>query len=155
MPLITADGTTGHLGLTTNPQRPYDEDDLEFFTIVAGRVALVLANARLVTDLRSTRARLDGILNSLAEAVTVNDDQGRTVYVNPAATRLLGLTQPADLTHTRPGELAARFEITDEHGEPGARSTTSPAASSSATSRRRPSCSRAASTSPRAAPTGC
>ncbi len=118
VPLITADGTTGHLGLTTNPQRPYDEDDLEFFTIVAGRVALVLANARLVTDLRSTRARLDGILNSLAEAVTVNDDQGRTVYVNPAATRLLGLTQPADLTHTRPGELAARFEITDEHGEP-------------------------------------
>jgi PAS domain-containing protein len=88
VPLITADRTTGHLGLTataTNRRRhddrphPYDADDLEFFTIVAGRVALVLANARLVTDLKSTQARLDGILNSLAEAVTVNDDQGRTV----------------------------------------------------------------------------
>ena len=110
--------TTGHLGLTTTAGR-YDKDDLQFFTIVAGRVALVLANARLVTDLRSTQARLDGILNSLAEAVTVNDDQGRTVYANPAATRLLGRDSPSDVVAARPGELAARFTITDEHGRAG------------------------------------
>ena len=97
VPLITGDTVTGHLGLTATGAHRYDADDLEFFTIVAGRVALVLANARLVTDLKSTQARLDGILNSLAEAVTVNDDQGRTVYANPAATRLLGLTSPEEV----------------------------------------------------------
>lgn len=117
VPLISAGTTIGRLGLTTTGDR-YDADDLEFFTIVAGRVALVLANARLVTDLRSTESRLDGILNSLAEAVTVNDDQGRTIYANLAATRLLGKESPEQVVAARPGELAARFIITDENGEP-------------------------------------
>jgi PAS domain S-box-containing protein len=117
VPLISAGAITGHLGFTTTTGT-YDEDDLHFFTILAGRVALVLANARLVSDLRSTEARLDGILNSLAEAVTVNDDQGRTIYANRAATRLLGKASPEQVTAARPGELAARFVITDEAGEP-------------------------------------
>lgn len=118
VPLIAGERTTGHLGLTAPPSNPYRADDLEFFTVLAGRVALVLANARLVSDLKSTQARLDGILNSLAEAVTVNDDRGRTVYANPAATTLLGLNSPSEATRARPGELAARFTITDEHGDP-------------------------------------
>ena len=117
VPLISADAITGHLGLTTTTGT-YDDDDLHFFTILAGRVALVLANARLVSDLRSTQARLDGILNGLAEAVTVNDDQGRTIYANQAATRLLGKASPEQVTTAQPGELAARFVITDEAGEP-------------------------------------
>ncbi|HEY6886851.1 MAG TPA: SpoIIE family protein phosphatase [Solirubrobacter sp.] len=117
VPLISQGETTGYLGLTS-VSAAYDEEDLQFFTIVAGRVALVLANVRLVSDLRSTRARLDGILNGLGEAVTVNDDQGRTIYANQAATRLLGRSTPEEVTRARPGELAARFVITDEHGEP-------------------------------------
>ncbi|WP_157592290.1 SpoIIE family protein phosphatase [Solirubrobacter soli] len=118
VPLVAGDRTTGLLGLTAPPKHPYDADELEFFTVLAGRVALVLANARLVTDLKSTQARLDGILKSLAEAVTVNDDQGRTVYANPAAVKLLGLGSASEATRARPGELAARFAITDEHGKP-------------------------------------
>ncbi len=117
VPLTTADTTIGHLGLTT-ANGHYDAGDLAFFEIVADRVALVLANARLVTDLRSTQGRLDGILNGLAEAVTVNDDQGHTVYANAAATRLLGRSSPDEVTATRPGELAARFDITNEKGAP-------------------------------------
>jgi PAS domain S-box-containing protein len=107
----------GTLGLVTT-QTPYDTDDLAFLEILAGRVALVLANARLVTDLRSTRARLDGVLGALAEAVTVHDDEGQTVYANAAAARLLGRETPDDVTAARPGELAARFVITKEDGSP-------------------------------------
>jgi GAF domain-containing protein len=51
VPLKAAETTIGALGL----QGDYDDQDLAFFEILAGRVALVLANARLVTDLRSTR----------------------------------------------------------------------------------------------------
>jgi PAS domain S-box-containing protein len=117
VPLTTADGGLGQLGLTTTYGR-YDADDLAFFEILAGRVALVLANAQLVTDLRSTRARLDGILNGLAEAVTVNDDEGHTIYANAAAATLLGRATAEEVTAARPGELAARFTITDERGRP-------------------------------------
>jgi PAS domain S-box-containing protein len=107
-------GTLGFATTTT----PYDTDDLAFLEILAGRVALVLNNALLVTDLRSTRARLDGVLGALAEAVTVNDEEGQTVYANAAAARLLGRETPEDVTAARPGELAARFVITKEDGSP-------------------------------------
>jgi PAS domain S-box-containing protein len=110
----------GVLGLETTAAsgRRFAHDDRAFFEILAGRVTLVVANARLVTDLRSTRARLDGILGGLAEAVTVNDAHGRTVYANDAAARLLGRAGPADVIDAEPGELSARFAIAKEDGTP-------------------------------------
>jgi PAS domain S-box-containing protein len=107
----------GVLGLRTN-QGVFTDDDRAFLEILAGRVALVLANARLVTDLRSTRARLDGMLGALAEAVTVHDDRGQTIYANQAAAKLLGKQSPDEVTQARPGELAERFTITHEDGRP-------------------------------------
>jgi PAS domain S-box-containing protein len=114
VPLIAADSTIGVLGLSGR----YDRGDLAFFEILAGRVALVLANVHLVADLRSARARLDGILGALAEAVTVHDDTGQTVYANAAAAQLLGRGSPEEVVAARPGELAQRFSITKEDGEP-------------------------------------
>jgi PAS domain S-box-containing protein len=115
--LVPLQDGSGVLGLATTTGR-YGGRDLAFLEILAGRVALVLANARLVTDLRSTRARLDGVLGSLAEAVTVHDDRGQTVYANAAAAELLGLQTPEEVTSARPGELAQRFHITKEDGAP-------------------------------------
>jgi PAS domain S-box-containing protein len=107
----------GVLGLATRTDA-YTDGDRAFLEILAGRVALVLANARLVTDLRSTRARLDGILGGLAEAVTVHDERGQTVYANEAAARLLGRATPEQVTQAKPGEIAERFAITKEDGTP-------------------------------------
>ncbi len=118
VPLRSADRTIGVLGSAAAGGRTYDPNDVAFFEILAGRVALVLANAQLVTDLRSTQARLDGILGSLAEAVTVHDERGKTVYANDAAVRLLGRASAEDVTAAEPGELAARFAITKEDGTP-------------------------------------
>jgi PAS domain S-box-containing protein len=109
--------TFGALGLASTGTR-YDEDDLAFLEILAGRVALVLANARLVTDLRSTRARLDGILSNLAEAVTVHDEGGKTVFANAAAARLFGCGSPDEVIAAEPGEIAGRFAISAEDGSP-------------------------------------
>jgi PAS domain S-box-containing protein len=115
VPLRAAGATIGVLGLAG---RRYDASDLAFFEILAGRVQLVLANARLVTDLRSTQARLDGILGTLAEAVTVHDEAGQTVYANDAAAQLLGSASPAEVIDAPPGEFARRFVITTEDGQP-------------------------------------
>ena len=54
----------------------------------------------------------------LAEAVTVNDDRGQTIYANQAAATLLGRAPREEVTGARPGELAARFSITHEDGAP-------------------------------------
>jgi PAS domain S-box-containing protein len=114
VPLRAAEATIGALGL----QGLYDDNDLAFFEILAGRVALVLSNVRLVSDLRSARVRLDGILGALAEAVTVHDETGQTVYANEAAAKLLGRKTPEHVIQARPGELAKRFSITKEDGSP-------------------------------------
>jgi PAS domain S-box-containing protein len=93
-----------------------------FFSVFAV-LAVVAARARerastLAVELRGTQARLDGILGSLGEAVTVHDERGKTVYVNDAAVELLGCANPQEVLDAEPGELAARFAITREDGSP-------------------------------------
>jgi PAS domain S-box-containing protein len=80
--------------------------------------ALAARNERLAVDLRATEARLDGILGSLGEAVTVHDERGKTVYVNDAAVELLGSADAEDVLSAEPGELAQRFIVTHEDGTP-------------------------------------
>jgi PAS domain S-box-containing protein len=80
--------------------------------------ALAGANQQLATELRGTQARLDGILGSLGEAVTVHDERGKTVYVNDAAVALLGAESVEAVLAAEPGELADRFSITHENGAP-------------------------------------
>ena len=90
------------------------------FSVIAV-LAVVAARARdrakaLAAELHGTQARLDGILGSLGEAVTVHDEHGKTVYVNDAAVELLGAKE--DVLAAEPGALARQFVITREDGSP-------------------------------------
>ncbi|MDX6720928.1 MAG: hypothetical protein QOJ63_3182 [Solirubrobacteraceae bacterium] len=69
-------------------------------------------------DADSARERLNVMLGALAEAVTVHDEHGKTVYANEAAVRLLGAESLHEVTAAAPGELGARFAITLEDGSP-------------------------------------
>jgi serine phosphatase RsbU (regulator of sigma subunit)/PAS domain-containing protein len=62
--------------------------------------------------------RLDAILGSLAEAVTVHDERGKTIYANEAAARLLGAESVDEVLRAEPGDLASGFVITTESGGP-------------------------------------
>ena len=119
IPLTIRMREVGRLGLAVGPgRRPYDDDDRAFFGVLAGRVALALANTRLLNELSRTRERLDRILGSLAEAVTVHDRRGKVVYANEAAVELLGAVSLDEILRAEPGELGNRFIVTDAHGEP-------------------------------------
>ena len=80
--------------------------------------SLARRSERLADELAATQGRLDAILGSLGEAVTVHDERGRTVYANDAAARLLGRASVADVLTAEPGELAANFTMTHEDGTP-------------------------------------
>ena len=93
--------------------------------IVAIGAALAVMSAQARTAVHGARAgaeatgrRLDAILGSLAEAVTVHDEEGRTVYANEAAVKLLGAESLDEVLTAEPGELAARFVITKDDGTP-------------------------------------
>jgi GAF domain-containing protein len=119
LPLAPSGGPLGSLGLGVGPSgRTYGPDELAFGELLVGRAGLALANAQLVNRLTAAERRLDGILGSLAEAVTVQDARGRIVYANQAAATLLGLPDVAAVL-TAPGpELADRFEIRHPDGRP-------------------------------------
>ena len=92
-------------------------------TVVAARArerATDLAdnNQALARDLDATQARLDGILGSLGEAVTVHDERGKTIYANEAAAKLLGCESVEEVLASEPGELAAHFTITKTTAPP-------------------------------------
>jgi len=104
---------------------------LRVLTVAAGSLLAVLGarvsaaaaseharNARLVGDLRSAQARLDGILVGLAEAVVVHDEQANIVFANEAAATLLGYPSAAAASRAAPGEIPARFVLTREDGTP-------------------------------------
>jgi PAS domain S-box-containing protein len=80
--------------------------------------ALADRNQALVRDLDATQARLDGILGSLGEAVTVHDERGQTVYANQAAADLLGCATVEEVVTAEPGALARNFTISHEDGSP-------------------------------------
>jgi PAS domain S-box-containing protein len=100
-----------------------------FFTVFGGLAVLAArtrqqamgmaaANESLAGELSGTRARLDGILGAMAEAVTVHDERGQVVYANPAAADLLGCGSVDEVLESPPEKLAARFTITDDDGRP-------------------------------------
>lgn len=70
----------------------------------------------VAAQLHTTRQQLDQILGALADAVTVEDASGKTVFANPAALELMGLSSRDELLAADPGELFSRFENRTEDG---------------------------------------
>jgi PAS domain S-box-containing protein len=68
--------------------------------------------------LLDSRADLEAILRQVADGVTVQDVEGRLVYANDAAARLVGFASAAEFMATPIAEVFARFEMFDEDGAP-------------------------------------
>ncbi|MDX6554007.1 MAG: hypothetical protein QOD86_202, partial [Miltoncostaeaceae bacterium] len=98
--------------------RRYGEADLRFAEVLSGRAALALDNAGLFSELEFAEARLTAALGNLAEAVTVQDPDGRLIYANEAAASALGFGSPEELLATPPGAIVERFESFNEDGTP-------------------------------------
>ena len=107
-------GTVSVLRLGDGPR--YGSDDLELVCELARRAALAIDNARLFSRLQATEQRLEAVLASVAEAITVVDEQGQTIYANQAAAELLGVESPRELTSAAPGSIMPRFLVLDEQG---------------------------------------
>ncbi|HTA14342.1 MAG TPA: SpoIIE family protein phosphatase [Solirubrobacteraceae bacterium] len=95
---------------------PFDEEDLDLMCELARRAGLAIDNARLFSEMRAVERRLEAVLVNLAEAITVVDEQGRTVFANQAAADLLQVDDPDELMRAQPGAIMSRFLVLDEQG---------------------------------------
>ena len=97
-------GTLALLAMT----RSYGRVDLELAELIAGRIGLALDNAGLFAELEALQLRLTTALDTLAEAVTIQDTDYQTVYLNQAARAAFGDTR----------DIAAGYESFNEDGTP-------------------------------------
>lgn len=120
VPLDARGRTIGALTLitTSDSGRRLTDDDFFFAQVVSGRAALALDNAGLFRELSSVEQRFEAVLDNLADAVTVQADDGRLVYANQAAADMLDAASREELVATPPGELVDRFESFMEDGSP-------------------------------------
>jgi PAS domain S-box-containing protein len=97
-------------------RRRYDNSDLEFAKVLAGRAALALDNAGLFSELETIEAQLTAALSTLAEAVTVQHAEGALIYANEAAARMFGFSSAQEVVSTPVSVLVDRFDSTREDG---------------------------------------
>jgi PAS domain S-box-containing protein len=76
------------------------------------------ANAIAEAEARATAGKLDAVLASVADGITVQDDQGRVIYANQAAARITGFASPDAFLDAEPAEIYRRFTILHEDGSP-------------------------------------
>jgi PAS domain S-box-containing protein len=100
-------GTLALLAVT----RAYGPVDLQLAQLIAGRIGLALDNAGLFAELEALQLRLTTALDTLAEAVTIHDAQGRLVYVNQAAAAMFGSSEDGQA-------IADAYESFNEDGTP-------------------------------------
>jgi len=119
VPMRVRGTVIGDIALTTAESgRRYTEEDLALAQDLADRCALAIDNARLHTTLRETRDDLRAILEGVADAVTAQAPDGRLVYANDAAVRLLGFGSADEMLAAPPGAIRDRFEMVDGRGAP-------------------------------------
>jgi PAS domain S-box-containing protein len=116
-PLLARGRTLGALSvLRLADSEPYDGEALELAGELARRAALAIDNARLFAQASRAEQHLQAVLANVAEAITLMDRDGHTVFANQAAADLLGASTPDELMAARPGETMSRFLVVDEHG---------------------------------------
>ena len=107
-------GTLSLLAIT----RTYTSDDMQLAQLLAGRVGLALDNAGLFAELEAVEGRLTTALDSLAEAITIQDETGALVYANDAAAAALGFASGAQLLATPLREIVDAYDSFHEDGSP-------------------------------------
>jgi PAS domain S-box-containing protein len=120
VPLRSRGRALGTLTLATTAAsgRRYDAEDRGFAQVLGGRVALALDNAGLFRELESLEAQHSAALDSLAEAVTMQDERGTLVYANQAAAHTLGFASAGEMLATPPAVIAGAFDTFTEDGAP-------------------------------------
>jgi serine phosphatase RsbU (regulator of sigma subunit)/PAS domain-containing protein len=118
-PVRVGDETLALLFMAVGPSgRRYGGEDLRFAETVGTRAGLAIQNARLLTGMREAQTRLEAIVGTLADAVTIRDLSGRLIYANETALRMLDLAPREDISQRDPVALFNEFVVSDEYGNP-------------------------------------
>lgn len=121
MPALRGDGSEFPVEMTISAWHEGGEWSFTaFLQDISERRAADSERERLVEELRlalrGTERRLDAIVGSLSEPVTIRDHTDRIVYANRAALLHLGFQSVAELAQTPPERIMADYIVLGEDG---------------------------------------
>jgi PAS domain S-box-containing protein len=119
-PLVARGRTLGAITLiAAESGRRYGAEELELAEELAGRAALAVDNARLLSAAREQAKTMAAILDASVDHISVIDRAGRYVLVNEAAARAVGLSAAEMIGRTwrELGLRASSFERIDRERE--------------------------------------
>jgi diguanylate cyclase (GGDEF)-like protein/PAS domain S-box-containing protein len=92
-PLVSKDRVIGVMTLDyTEEGKSFSDEQVALVTTIASQAAMAIENARLFEEAERLKAFNESIVQGVAEAILIEDDQGILTFANPAAEELLGYT---------------------------------------------------------------
>jgi PAS domain S-box-containing protein len=108
----------GVLGTHTLSQRVFSEHDTRFLVSIASILASAIERFHTEEELRRSHDELEIILNGVSEGITAQAPDGKLLYANPAAMKVLGFTHFEELRKVPVQEVRQQFQLLDEAGNP-------------------------------------
>lgn len=118
VPLQSGGGVIGKFMLYYGSGRAIDEAELHLSGEIAKRVALGLERLRQAELIRTSRDELAAILEGVADGVTALAPDGRVIYANSAAARMVGARSVQDLLASPAADRVRQFQMKDADGRP-------------------------------------
>ena len=112
VPLKRGDEVIGVFNIAFDERANLSEDMLHFLDLLAAQAAVAITTAQLADETRTSRDRLQAILDSATDGILMFDTGGRLVIANPRAEALIGLSAAEHIGRTVPWvlrRLAKRF----------------------------------------------
>ncbi len=117
-PITSADRLIGVLEFLSRDPRQPDARLLEMVSSLGSQIGQFIERKRAEEALRLSREQQAIILRGVADGVTAQGTNGELSYANDAAAQLIGFSSPEELLGTPVAEIASRFEVSDETGQP-------------------------------------
>jgi PAS domain S-box-containing protein len=108
----------GLLETYSTKRRVFTEDDVRFLQGVAHVLAAAIQHREVEDALRLSRNQLSVILGGISDGITAQARNGRIIYANDAAARLIGYENASELMTTPLDQITSKFKIFDEFGMP-------------------------------------
>jgi PAS domain S-box-containing protein len=118
VPLVHGDRLLGKFMLYRDERHDWDARKIRLCRTIANHLASATLRTRTRTALQQSREQLETIMRTVDEGIVVQSSDGRLVYANEAAARVIGFESTADLLASNREETLARFEMLDEDGSP-------------------------------------
>jgi PAS domain S-box-containing protein len=118
VPLVHGRRLLGTFVLYHDQPHRWQEREVRLCLTIATHLASATIRTRARNALRASREQLETILRTVDEGIVVQARDGRLVYANAAAARLIGFQTAEELLAAEPQDVLSRFELFDERGEP-------------------------------------